>query len=94
MKRFLSSLLLAILLSGPAFADCYADYKAKRDNPLRLHYGVIELPEAACSTDAARSEIDSRIGRDGWQLLTVVSVFDENGLNQRREAAGDFFLRY
>ena len=33
------------LLSAPVSAACYADYKAKRDDPLRLHYGTIEIAE-------------------------------------------------
>jgi hypothetical protein len=31
---------------------------------------------------------------DGWQLLEVESVFGPEGLDDRRESAGDFFLRY
>ncbi len=85
---------LALLAANPATAACYADYKAKRDSPLQLHYGVIELPDRACSRDGAAGEVQSRIGRDGWQLLTVVSVFDDGGLDARRESAGGFFLRY
>lgn len=95
MKRFLSSLLLASLLSGPAFADCYADYKAKRDNPLRLHYGVAEVPERSCrNADDAADALRPRLSAEGWKLLTVLSVFGEDGLDERKESAGDFFLRY
>ena len=35
--------LLALMLAGPAQAECYADYKAKQDDPLRLHYGVAQV---------------------------------------------------
>ncbi|WP_102110251.1 hypothetical protein [Oceaniglobus roseus] len=95
MSRLFLSALLALTLSATwAEAACYADYKAKRDNPLRLHYGVIQLPEAACSKQAAAGVIARRIGADGWQLLTVVSVFDDSGLQQRKASAGQFFLRY
>jgi hypothetical protein len=91
LSAFLSSAAL------PAAAECFADYKAKRDDPLRLHYGVIALPDAACSDrDSAGEAIAARIGVDGWTLLAVVSVFGENGLEdeKRRESAGDYFLRY
>ena len=100
MKRLIaiSGLAALIALAGaPAAAECYADYKAKRDDPLRLHYGVIALPDPACaSTDAAGAEISRRIAVDGWTLLKVVSIFDAPGLNDetRRESAGDYFLRY
>ena len=90
-----ATLLLSLSLPLEAGAACYADYKAKRDDPLRLHYGVIELPDAACSNrQAARQEIARRIGRDGWQLLSVEGIFGEGALDQRRSSAGEYFLRY
>ncbi len=89
------SLLAALAVPGMAGAACYADYKAKQDDPLRLHYGVIELPDAACGDrQRARQEIQRRIARDGWQLLSVEGTFGADGLDQRRGSAGDFFLRY
>lgn len=74
-------------------AACYADYKAKQDNPLRLHYGVIEV-RGDCNASNAESQLRSALSRDGWQLLNVVSVFDADGLDQRRDSAGEYFLRY
>lgn len=94
--RILAFALLAIAtLAGPASAACYADYKAKRDNPFRLHYGVIELPDAVCGDPkATRAEIARRIAKGNWKLLKVLSVFGEEGLSEREESAGKFFLRY
>jgi len=100
MRKHITMFGLAALLSLaalPAAAGCFADYKAKRDNPLKLHYGVIALPDNACeSPKAAEAEIAARIAVDGWTLLTVVSVFDETGLDdeERRSNAGAFYLRY
>jgi len=100
MKKHIATYGLAALIAlagAPATAECYADYKAKRDDPLQLHYGVIELPDAVCGQpQAAQAEIAGRIATDGWTLLTVVSVFDETGLNdeERRSNAGAFYLRY
>ena len=94
---FRTLVVAAMLATLPAagFAGCYADYKAKRDKPLRLHYGVIALPETDCSNEAAvAAAISARIANEKWTLLTVLGVFDESGLNDRRESAGDFFLRY
>jgi hypothetical protein len=91
--RLVTAAALALLIAGPAQA-CYADYRAKMDNPLRLHYGVIDLPDAACSVDAAAPVIAGRIAAGGWELLQVVSVFAEDGLAARRADAGDFFLRF
>jgi hypothetical protein len=93
IRILLASGLLAIL-AGQAAAACYADYRARTEDPLRLHYGVIELPESACTVEAAQPVIARRIAADGWQLLQVISVFDESGLDARRSDAGAYFLRY
>ena len=87
--------LLAVLSAAAADAACYADYKAKRDDPLRLHYGVIELPDAACVEPArARDLIAQRLQQAGWQLLSVQDTFGAGGLEQRRQSAGEYFLRF
>ncbi len=85
--------LLALVLSGQAHAaGCYADYKAKQDNPLRLHYGVAEVTQ--CSKKAAARELEPRLSAAGWTLLNVVSVFEKDGLDERKKSAGSFYLRY
>ena len=81
------------MLAGPVSAACYADYKAKQDNPLQLHYGVVEIPQTACDPQTAADQLRMRLG-DGWQLLQVMSVFGDEGLEQRKASAGDYFLRY
>ncbi|SIO48392.1 hypothetical protein SAMN05444722_2531 [Rhodovulum sp. ES.010] len=94
-RVLLLAALAVTLQTGAAAAACYADYKAKQDNPLRLHYGVIELPDSACgSRSAAAQEIDRRIGSGGWQLLNVMSIFGADGLAERKASAGAFYLRY
>jgi uncharacterized membrane protein len=85
---------LAFVLASPAGAACYADYKAKQDNPLRLHYGVIEVPDSACSPGAAQSVAAQRLQAAGWTLTNIMSVFGPEGLDQRKADAGEFFLRY
>ncbi|MGB3407469.1 MAG: hypothetical protein WBA67_08235 [Jannaschia sp.] len=93
MKRVLFLFGALTLIAGTAEAACYADYKAKQDDPLRLHYGVMEVPDAACSPGAAAQVVAGRL-QEGWQLLNIVSVFGPEGLNDRRASAGEFFLRY
>lgn len=96
MKRICHSLVACLVIglgASAAEAACYADYKAKRDNPLKLHYGVMQL-RGNCSKQAARSEVSQRLSANGWVLLNVLSVFDDGGLNQRKNSAGNFFLRY
>lgn len=63
------------------------------DNPLRLHYGVIELPSSACNVGAAAPIIEGRLN-GGWQLLEVMSVFDESGLGSREARAGQYYLNF
>ena len=85
---------MAILITGPIHAACYADYRAAMENPLRLHYGVIAVPEDQCSIVAAEHIIAPRIAVDGWVLLQVISVFDDTGLAERRQDAGAHYLRF
>jgi len=86
--------LVALMAASPAGASCYADYKAKLDSPLRLHYGVIELPDTACTKQAAKAQIAQRLRVDGWKLLNILSIFDAGGLEERKDSAGQYFLRY
>jgi hypothetical protein len=93
MKQLLPLILVCLLGGTAAQAACFADYKAKQDNPLRLHYGVAEVT-GECSKPNAAAEISPRLASDGWALLTIVGVFDANGLDSRKDSAGEYFLRY
>jgi uncharacterized membrane protein len=94
MKRLITSAALALVLAGPVTAECYADYKAKRDEPLKLVYGVAQVSDANCSPGAAEGELAPRLASDGWTLLTVLSTFGPEGLEERKASAGEHFLRY
>ncbi len=87
-------LALVVAFASPAGAACYADYKAKQDSPLRLQYGVMEVPDSACDKRSAKSEVSGRLRAAGWTLLNVISVFGPEGLNERKGSAGEYFLRY
>ncbi|MEX0280702.1 MAG: hypothetical protein AB3N13_05870 [Arenibacterium sp.] len=96
MKHIALTLVFSAMFgfaADTASAACYADYKAKQDNPLRLHYGVIEL-QGPCRPAPARREVADRLGASGWTLLNIVSVFGPEGLAERRANAGQFFLRF
>ena len=67
----LAAALLAFSLPAQA-ADCYADYKAKQDNPLRLQHG--EMQVASCDVSAATAEVRERLAQQGWILLKIVSL--------------------
>lgn len=93
--RILSVAALSLAFAGAAQAACYADYKAKQENPLKLHYGVVQVDISPCAmSDTVTSAVRSKLRAAGWQLLQVQSVFDDSGLGQRRRDAGQFFLRY
>lgn len=96
MTRILRYVALAAMLTAaPAIAQaaCFADYKASKDNPLRLHYGVAQI-SGACTTRNAWSQLERRLAAQGWTLQRVLSVFDERGLDERRSSAGSYYLRY
>jgi hypothetical protein len=94
MKRLIQATALVLALAGPAAAECYADYKAKRDEPLKLIYGVAQVSDANCSPGAAEGELAPRLAADGWTLRTVLSTFGPEGLEERKASAGEWFLRY
>lgn len=95
MTRLFIILAMAIGFALPASAECYADYKAKQDDPLRLHYGVAQVSDATCGdNDAAKGELAPRLASDGWTLLNVLSTFGPDGLPERKASAGDYYLRY
>lgn len=96
MLRLPLCLTVMMAFALPASAECFADYKAKQDDPLRLHYGVAQVSNRACDAGkkAARRELAPRLQSAGWELLNVVSVFGPEGLDERRASAGDYFLRF
>ncbi len=75
MKRTLILLLALATTALPASAACQVEYKAKRDNPLKLDFRTAQLPDAACaSKQAAAAALAPRIAQDGWTLLSIVSI--------------------
>lgn len=94
MKTLILSALIALSVSAAAQAQCFADYKAKQDNPLRLQYGIIELPAQACgSVSAARTHAVPIIARSGWTLLQIESIFDPSQFPARSANAGAIHRR-
>lgn len=92
MRPLTPAIGLMLALALPAQAECYADYKAKQDDPLRLHYGVAQV--SACDKAAAEAELAGRLAAAGWTLLNVLSVFGPEGLEERKASAAEYFLRF
>lgn len=82
------------LPGGAANVACYADYKAKKDSPLQLHYGVAEVSYPGCTREGATAELAPRLARAGWTLLNVLSTFGPEGLEKRKASAGAYYLRF
>ena len=93
--RFALPLVIAAaLLPGLALADCYVSYKAKRDDPLKLHFGVAAVADGQCSKGAAATALKPRLAKDGWILLSIVEMIPQDKLDGAKKSAGDYFLRY
>lgn len=75
MKRMVPLLLTLLLAAGPAVAACQVQYKAKRDNPLKLEFGTATVPDAACgSKAAAAAALAPKLEAKGWTLLAIVAI--------------------
>ncbi len=78
-KTFLSLALTGVLLlATPSLAQaaCTAEYKAKRDNPLELHYDVAQI-SGPCTIENARAQLADQLSRRGLILLKVLSVSEQ-----------------
>lgn len=93
MTRILAplTLFLALALPGAAAADCYVHYKAKRDTPYGLHYGIVRVGGACPSAPAAI--VRSRIASGGWSLLNVVKVTPSAPSSTEVANAGTHYYR-
>ena len=86
--------LALALAAAPAGAACFAEYKAKQDNPLQLHYGVMELGPSCPPRRDAQDEVAARLQRGGWVLLNVISLFEGTPSEAQKQNAGQHYLRY
>lgn len=91
MKHALMTFAL-LIAANAAQADCFVEYKAKKDDPLRLHYGILALP-GGCPADPMAAT-GARLSGAGWTLLTVVGFGPDTPDAQQKANAGDFYLRY
>ena len=85
---------LAIFLTQSAQAACYADYKAKQENPLKLHYGIMKFDSVECTASIVQKKVALRLLPHGWTLLNLLTVSRKRPTTKRKENAGENFLRY
>lgn len=74
-QHFILAALTGLIAFGAGAADaaCYAEYKAKRDNPFELYYSVAQI-SGPCTMASARAQLTSRLASQGLTLLKVLSV--------------------
>ncbi len=95
MKKILFVFLITMLLPNIGFSNCYVDYKAKKNNPLRLHYGISKINTDLCENrNAITLDLESRLQSSGWILLKLLDVFGNEGIDERKDSAGIYFLKY
>lgn len=80
--------------AGHAQAACFAHYKAKQDDPLQLHYGVMQIEDGACTPGAAMDVVNARLLPNGWTLLNIVKTSPDTPTPQEQSNAGEYFLRF
>lgn len=93
LSRGLAAAVLAVALAAPgaAAADCYVHYKAKRDVPYGLHYGIVRVT-GSCPSSPART-VQSQIASRGWALLGVVKVTTAPPTATEVSSAGPHYYR-
>lgn len=91
IARLTLILLACTVLATGAQAACYVDYKAKRDAPLTLHYGVMKVGK--CKGGSAKAEVSKRLRKNGWTLLKILSTFDQPD-DERKRRAGSYYLAF
>ena len=76
MKRFVPILTLVVLCSisaSVAHATCTVEYKAKRDNPLKLFHNVATVP-GPCDRGTVQRQLRAQLTSQGLTLLKILSV--------------------
>lgn len=94
MKHILLSGLVLFGSASFAQAACYVHYKAKQEDPLKLHYGIAQVADAACNRDAANPILGARLTNQGWTLLNIVKVSPQAPTQEEQANAGEYFLRF
>lgn len=79
MKRILiiPVAVLALTIGAQAAnAACSVEYKAKRDNPLKLFHDVAQVG-GDCNIAAVTQKLEKKLQKQGLTLLKVLSVKEQ-----------------
>jgi len=91
---FIAALLLSNLVLTHAYADtCFIFYKAKKDDPLRLHLGLMKM-ERHCSDVEIEALSQQRLVLHGWSLLKIVNRSVQIDEKKIESDLGEYFLKY
>jgi hypothetical protein len=83
----------ACLSSAAHAEDCFVLYKAKKDNPLKLHLGLMKI-DRTCSDDTIEAISRLRLQPAGWSLLQIVNVSKDIEVEKIKRDLGEYFLKY
>lgn len=81
-------------LAAPAHAACYAEYRAQRQNPVQLAFGVAEIRGGYCDASTAATYLRNALGRSGWTLSNIVSTVNRNSAPGNSGYTNGHYLRF
>lgn len=91
--KFSLVLCFTTLFSAAHANECFVLYKAKKDNPLKLHLGLIQINDECASHDIEGITIQ-RLNSSGWKLLKIVKFTGKIEVEKMEKDLGDYFLKY
>lgn len=87
------ALCFATFFSAAYANECFVLYKAKKDNPLKLHLGLIQI-NGQCSDHDVEGITSKRLSSTGWKLLQIVTSSGNIDTKKMESDLGDYFLKY
>lgn len=92
-KKITVVFCFTIVFSQAQATECFILYKAKKDMPLKLHLGLMQINEK-CSMKDIEIKINKRLNLSGWTLLQIVKATENVKVEKMKRNLGDYFLKY
>lgn len=86
-------LCFATFFSAAYANECFVVYKAKKDNPLKLHLGLMQI-SGQCLIQDIEGITSRRLDSTGWKLLKIVKTSSNIDAEKMEKDLGDYFLKY